>query len=111
MRLALALLRKKMPNGNIWTGKDRLPHRVQEAHLDRMRRRLEVEDRNMLLLRNPYLTQEQSAGVGAALGKHEAWLKQKMLESSMVLKGRTKPLHHVRVEDRFRILYNNDGWE
>lgn len=36
--------------------KDRLPHKVHEAHLDRMHRRLAVEERNMLLLRNPYLT-------------------------------------------------------
>ncbi|XP_043201992.1 ribosomal protein 63, mitochondrial-like [Amphibalanus amphitrite] len=111
MRLAVALLRKKMPNGNIWTGKHRLPHRVQDAHLDRMQRRLAIEERNMLLLRNPYLTLEQSAGIGAALNKRENWLDEKKLLSAMVLKGRTKPMNHVRIEDRFRVLYNSDGWE
>ena len=55
--------------------------------------------------------QEQSSGIGAALNKHENWLDQKKLQSSMVLKGKTKPLNHVRIEDRFRVLYNTDGWE
>ena len=36
--------------------KHRLPHRVHDAHVDRMQRRLAVEERNMLLLRHPYLT-------------------------------------------------------
>lgn len=56
MRLFFALCRKKMPHGHIFRGKDRLVKPVELAHISKLQHDLEIEERNMFLLRHAYLT-------------------------------------------------------
>lgn len=62
----------------------------------------EIEERNMLLLRHPYLTVEQSYGHTAAMGQPErvkdAWrdLKIKKFQKNTLFEDR---LMHLKVKD------------
>ncbi|MPC10904.1 ribosomal protein 63, mitochondrial-like isoform X2 [Portunus trituberculatus] len=104
MRLALVLLRKRMPNGHIYSGKNRLYPKVTGLDKADMRRRLEIEEQNMLILRHPYLTLDQSWGHAKALGKGKIFC-DKMKNSS------EKWLPNVTIEERFETLKNNDIWD
>ncbi|CAL8077606.1 unnamed protein product [Orchesella dallaii] len=106
MRLTLILLKRKMPNGAIWSGKHRLAHHIYPDNIERMVKRLQVEDKNMLLLRHPYLTMEQEKGHAAALNKHEDWLCRMNL-----LRQAKKIRPSVRIEDTFDTLLKQDRWE
>uniref|UniRef100_A0A0P4WT07 Ribosomal protein 63, mitochondrial n=2 Tax=Scylla TaxID=6760 RepID=A0A0P4WT07_SCYOL len=104
MRLALVLLRKRMPNGHIHTGKHRLYPKVTKMDTADMKRRLEIEEQNMLILRYPYLTLDQSWGHAQALGKGKAFC-DKMKNFS------EKWLPNVTIEERFETLRNKDIWD
>lgn len=56
MRLAIALLRKKMPNGHIYRGKYRIVPPTTGKHIAQKRIDYEIEEKNMLYLRHPFLT-------------------------------------------------------
>lgn len=56
MRLFHALLRKKMPNGHIFRGKDRLVRPVTREDVGSFKTQIEIEEKNMFLLRHSYLT-------------------------------------------------------
>ncbi|ODM95687.1 Ribosomal protein 63, mitochondrial [Orchesella cincta] len=106
MRLTLALLKKKMPNGYIWAGKHRLAHHVYPHNIQRMVTRLQIEEKNMLYLRHPYLTPEQDRGHAIALDKHEDWIRRMNLYRAAV---RVRP--SVRLEEKFDKLRTTDSWE
>lgn len=58
MKLTQFLFRRnRLPNGNIFRGKDRLVKKVEPVHIRRIAQDFEVEERNMLYLRFPYLTE------------------------------------------------------
>lgn len=58
MKLTQFLLRRnRLPNGNLFRGKDRLVKKVEPVHIRRITQDFEVEERNMLYLRFPYLTE------------------------------------------------------
>lgn len=58
MRLTLVLFRRnRLPNGNVFRGKDRMIKRVEPVHLRHLREDFAVEEQNMLYLRHPYLTE------------------------------------------------------
>ena len=56
MHLTLVNMFKKSVNGHIFRGKYRLVMRVSKKAMDSKVREFEVQEQNMLLLRNPYLT-------------------------------------------------------
>lgn len=56
MRLTCVMLFKKSVNGSIFRGKDRLIKPVSRRVMDTQIKQYEQEERNMLLLRHPYLT-------------------------------------------------------
>ncbi|XP_063978814.1 large ribosomal subunit protein mL63 [Diachasmimorpha longicaudata] len=62
MRLTAILLhwKKKPPPGHVWRGKHRKVKDPSLYDLVTLRHDFEREERNMLLLRHPYLTVEQS---------------------------------------------------
>lgn len=55
MRLTQFLLKKSV-NGYIFRGKNRLVKPVGQGGIKTLHREYEVQERNMLLLRHPYLT-------------------------------------------------------
>lgn len=58
MRLSLVLFRRnRLPNGHIHRGKDRLIKRVEPVHLRKLQEDFAIEEKNMLYLRHPYLTE------------------------------------------------------
>lgn len=58
MKLTQFLFRRnRLPNGNLFRGKDRLVKKVEPVHIRRITQDFEVEERNMLYLRFPYLTE------------------------------------------------------
>lgn len=78
MKLTLVLLRRnRMPNGNIFRGKERLVKQVEPKHLRRIKEDFAIEEQNMLYLRFPYLSEAESFGHTKALGKHE--MRKEML--------------------------------
>lgn len=57
MRLTALLFRKnRLPNGLLFRGKDRLVRRVEPVHMRSLVYDYQIEEKNMLLLRHPYLT-------------------------------------------------------
>ena len=56
MRLSVMCLFKKTVNGHIFRGKDRLVRRVGKRAMENLRNEYERQEKNMLLLRHPYLT-------------------------------------------------------
>lgn len=58
MKLTLVLFRRnRLPNGHLFRGKDRLVKKVEPVHLRRLEEEFGVEEKNMLYLRYPYLTE------------------------------------------------------
>lgn len=57
MRLFGALFRRKyMPNGHIFRGKQRLFKEIKARDLQKIRNEFEIEEKNMFLLRHPFMT-------------------------------------------------------
>jgi len=107
MRLNLILLArfKKPVPGSIYIGKNRRGAKVEEHSVEGAIKRLQQEEENMLILRNPYLTLNQSWGHAKELGKHEAWVREKYLARQK--HQRTDQ----RVEDHYNHLRSRDSWE
>lgn len=105
MRLTLALLFDKLPNGNIFRGKHKLEPKIRNWMKRELIDDIQREERNMLVLRNHYLTKEQVNGYRFELGKHEDF-RMKVLS----IKRRNFP-DHVRLEDRYGVLRQMDSWE
>ncbi|XP_057367104.1 uncharacterized protein LOC130697463 [Daphnia carinata] len=82
MRLSSILcgFRKKLPPGNIWTGKHRMVYKHNEENAERLRKRFAIEEQNMFYLRHSFLTHEEEKGFSRELGKHEKWLTEKVKE-------------------------------
>lgn len=58
MKLTQILFRRnRLPNGNIFSGKDRLVKPVEPKHLRSLKQSFAVEEQNMFYLRHPYLTE------------------------------------------------------
>lgn len=56
MRLSVVQFFKKSVNGHIFRGKYRLVKRVSLQAMNTLQKEYEIQDRNMFLLRHPYLT-------------------------------------------------------
>lgn len=56
MRLFSALLRRRMPHGHIYRGKDRLVKPVTLRDVTEMKNKFAIEEENMFYLRHSYLT-------------------------------------------------------
>ncbi|KAH0539228.1 uncharacterized protein LOC123258612 [Cotesia glomerata] len=56
----LMLSKRKAPHGIKYRGKNRVVPKPKMEHLFMLRHRLERDEENMLILRHPYLTSEQS---------------------------------------------------
>lgn len=56
MRIFAALFRRQNPPGHIYRGKIRKVDPVHWEHKQMMRNEFAIEERNMFLLRHPYLT-------------------------------------------------------
>lgn len=57
MKLFAALWRRKnMPPGHIWRGKHRLYKEVTSLHLQQLKDRLAIEEKNMFYLRHAFIT-------------------------------------------------------
>ncbi|XP_067015365.1 large ribosomal subunit protein mL63 [Anabrus simplex] len=104
MRLTALLLRKKMPNGHIWRGKDRLVWPVDALAAANLRHDYEREEENMFYLRHPYLTLEQSQGHAKELKKKEQWMANAKLKS-------VKFRDHVTLKERLGHLRVSEAWE
>ncbi|XP_012253891.2 uncharacterized protein LOC105684821 [Athalia rosae] len=105
MRLTAILLRKKLPNGHIFRGKNRLVKQVDEKSLKQLRWDYELEEQNMLFLRHPYLTVEQSYGHATAYGKPE-----KRMEGLKQLKI-DKFSRTTTLKDRLMHLQTSETWD
>jgi len=106
MRLTLALLKRKQPPGNIWTGKHRLGHHAYALNIQGFVNRLKIEENNMLLLRYPYLTQDQEFEHGKALDKKEKRMDRLKLELAA-----KKVIKSTRFEDKLKHLCLAERWE
>jgi len=105
MRWTSALLKQIAP-GRIWTGKNRLAHKPTEAIVERLHKRLAIEEQNMFYLRHPFLTVEQGHGFSKELGK--AQQKYLAFKASNVRPYRP----HVRVEERLKsALDSTNAWD
>lgn len=105
MRLFAALFRRKhMPNGHIYRGKDRIVKPVLWEHKQLLKNDFEMEERNMFLLRHPYLSPEQSSGHTKALGRPE--------EKFIKLRTKVKEFKdNVTIESRLGHLRYSEAWD
>ncbi|XP_063704795.1 large ribosomal subunit protein mL63 [Culicoides brevitarsis] len=105
MRLTEFLLKRSV-NGYIFRGKERLVKPVSRRSIETLHKEYQMQERNMLLLRHPYLTVEESHGHAKALGKKEKvferWNKHNLV-------GKMKP--HVVLEKRLGHLAVKDCWD
>ncbi|KAJ8926297.1 hypothetical protein NQ314_021356 [Rhamnusium bicolor] len=102
MRIFQALFRKKMPNGHIYRGKNRLVKVPTWEDLQKLRNEFEIEEQNMFYLRHSYLT--PSHGHAKALGKHE--------EGFIKVLTRPKPFYdNVTIESRLAHLRVTECWD
>ncbi|CAG9769942.1 unnamed protein product [Ceutorhynchus assimilis] len=105
MRLFPALFRRKhMPPGHIWRGKRRLYKEVTPEHIQGLKNRLEMEERNMFYLRHAFITPEQSFGHAKALGKNEENYFKTMTK-------RKEYYENVSIESRLAHLRVKEGWD
>ncbi|KAL7645836.1 UNVERIFIED_CONTAM: hypothetical protein RMT77_002733 [Armadillidium vulgare] len=111
MRLTLALFKPKKPHLGpgryVKQGKRRV-NVVAGWDVHHARKNLEIEEENMLYLRHPYLTLQQSFGHAAAYGKHKEFVAQKYLERMMEQKKKRDDVH---LEERFSCLRRRDKWD
>ncbi|CAG9104509.1 hypothetical protein JYU34_012021 [Plutella xylostella] len=106
MRLSLVLFRRnRLPNGHIHRGKDRLIKRVEPVHLRKLQEDFAIEEKNMLYLRHPYLTEEQSFGHAKALGKQEKRKEGFQEETRRIFKN------DVTLFERLLHLRVGEGWD
>jgi len=109
LNIVLQFLNKKVKiPGNRFNGKHRLYPKVTKMDINQLKSRLRVEENNMLLLRNPFLSLEQSWGHAQDLGKHEQWIHKKYLEKHMEKVQKRPP---VTLEERYATLERADDWD
>ncbi|CAO1391505.1 unnamed protein product [Diamesa hyperborea] len=106
MQLTLINFFKRTVPGHIFRGKKRLVKQVSRRSMDTMIREFELQEKNMLLLRNPYLSVEQSSGHAKALNKQENKLK---FWNNNPIKPPLKD--HVKIADRLAHLNVKSVWE
>ncbi|XP_015512537.1 large ribosomal subunit protein mL63 [Neodiprion pinetum] len=103
MRLTTVLLRFKHPHGHLYHGKHRLRKAVTDKSFRALRWDYEIEEQNMLLLRHPYLTIEQSSGHMKDLRVDQIakWDKERSEKFSKI----------TTLEDRLMHLKVRDAWD
>uniref|UniRef100_A0A6B2EFF0 Putative ribosomal protein 63 mitochondrial n=1 Tax=Phlebotomus kandelakii TaxID=1109342 RepID=A0A6B2EFF0_9DIPT len=106
MRLSLACLFKKTVNGHIFRGKNRLVKPVSKRAMERLRTEYDLMEQNMLYLRHPYLSIEESSGHTKELGKTEAKMA-KWRDYNLELKR--KP--NITIEERLACLKIKEAWD
>uniref|UniRef100_A0A336LRH6 CSON012283 protein n=1 Tax=Culicoides sonorensis TaxID=179676 RepID=A0A336LRH6_CULSO len=106
MRLSALMFFKKTVNGYIFRGKNRLVKPVSRRSVKSLHKEYEVNEQNMLLLRHPYLTVEESKGHAKALGAFENKMEK---YRKIQLIGRMRP--DVTLEGRLGHLTIKDAWD
>jgi len=106
MNLTLVNLFKNTVPGHIFRGKRRLVKKVTLKSMNQLINEYELQEKNMLYLRFPYITQEQSKGHAKELQK-----KEKKLEfwNNNPITLPFKP--HVKIEDRLSHLRVKEVWD
>ncbi|KAK7869126.1 hypothetical protein R5R35_006592 [Gryllus longicercus] len=107
MRLTAFLLvgRPKLPRGHLYRGKYRLVKEVTPLAAANLRHDYAREEKNMLYLRHPYLTLEQSCGHTKHLCKPSERFGE-ILRKQLEWKRK-----HVTIEERLRHLRVRDCWD
>ncbi|KAH8386490.1 hypothetical protein KR093_000792 [Drosophila rubida] len=106
MHLTIVNFFKKTVPGHIFRGKRRLVKPVSKRAMETLTREYERQEQIMLLLRHPYLTQEQSAGHAKELQKREKLVAQWTDAQTL---SKMKP--HVTIEERLNQLKIKEAWD
>lgn len=106
MRLSIINFFKATVPGHIFRGKKRLVKPVSKKAMDTLVREYDRQEQIMLLLRNPYLSLEESAGHAKVFAKREAKVKQ--WQDAQAL-SKMKP--HITLEDRLNHLRVKEVWD
>jgi len=106
MHLTLVNFFKRTVPGHIFRGKKRLVREVTRSAMNKLINDYERTENNMLLLRHPFITLEQSQGHAKDLMKRE---KKIEFFLNNPIKPPFKP--HVRIEDRLIHLRVKEVWD
>ncbi|XP_055904190.1 ribosomal protein 63, mitochondrial [Eupeodes corollae] len=106
MRLSIVNFFKNTVPGHIFRGKRRLVKPVSKKAMETLTREYDRQEAIMLLLRNPYLTQEESSGHAKVFAKRET-LVRKWQDAQALSK--MKP--HITLEDRLNHLKVKEVWD
>ena len=98
------LMFKRSVNGHIFRGKNRLVKPVSRQSMATLRKEYEIQESNMLYLRHPYLTLEESSGHAKELNKQEKKLAM-WKESKVTMKP------NVTIAERLQHLNVNSSWD
>lgn len=107
MHLTNILLRgmRKFPRGSIYIGKNRLVRPVLPLGKALKIEEIKIEERNMFLLRHPYLSPEEERGYVKNQNKHEKWVNEKKM---IQLK---KFERHTKLTDHLCDLRHGERWD
>ncbi|XP_011630681.1 uncharacterized protein LOC105422841 [Pogonomyrmex barbatus] len=115
MRLGSVLLAYKYFNKipYRYRGKNRKVNKPSLHDLLKMKMDFEREERNMLILRHPYLTPEQSSGHMKALRKEEALKgkKQETYTAKMIRLRYENFQKEITIAERLSHLRVTEGWD
>ncbi|XP_055374698.1 ribosomal protein 63, mitochondrial [Condylostylus longicornis] len=106
MQLTLLQMFKKTVPGHIFRGKRRLVKKVTMSSIRELRKDYERQEANMLFLRNPYLSLEESNGHTKELHKREELIKVWNNRNTLA-----KLKTHITLEDKLNHLKVKDVWE
>ncbi|XP_034936716.1 uncharacterized protein [Chelonus insularis] len=107
MRLSALLMhwKKKPPPGHLFRGKNRIVPEPTIGALFKLRYDFERTERNMLILRHPFLTPEQSHG-------HAKSFKTPIRSAEVYNKKRNARFNrHFTWNDQLCHLLTTEGWE
>ncbi|XP_037958786.1 ribosomal protein 63, mitochondrial [Teleopsis dalmanni] len=106
MQLTIINFFKKTVPGHIFRGKRRLVKPVSKRAMETLKRDYERQEKIMLILRYPYLTQEESSGHAKDLKKTE-----RLMEAWTTATTLKKMKPHVTIEDRLNHLRVKECWD
>ncbi|XP_034248136.1 uncharacterized protein LOC117649441 [Thrips palmi] len=105
MRLTLALLFEKLPNGNIFRGKHKLNPKIRNWMKRETLADIQREEANMQILRHHYLTKQEVKGY-----RYDMGLEREFVRSKIELRRKNFPAN-IYLEDRMGRLRIKDSWE
>lgn len=86
---------RKYPKGSIWHGKYRIVKPVTPIQKAKKIEEIKVEERNMFLLRHPYLSVQEECGYLKEQNKHEKWINEKRTAQLKKFEQRTMLTDHL----------------